>query len=64
MGKKTLDTIIDAYHSEDPTYVSFFNNGEVKQDGRSITDKMSDYYYDDTLSYITYYLKNATMSYA
>ena len=64
MGRKTLDTIIDAYHSEDPTYVSFFNNGETMQDGRSINDKMSDYYYDDMLYNISYYFKNATQYYA
>ena len=63
MDKSTLDTIIDAYHSDDPTYVCFFNNGEVKEDGLSVNEKMDAYHYDDTLSYIPYYLKKATLSF-
>lgn len=64
MEKTLLEKLKEARISNEPAYVSFFNNGEVRIDKSIANKRMTEYYLDDTIGSINYVFTDAAESYA
>ena len=64
MDKTLLEQLKDAKVSNELAYVSFFNNGKVREDERLVNKRMDDFYLDDTIKDINYTFRDAAENYA
>ncbi len=64
MEKTLLEQLKDARISNEPAYVSFFNNGNTRVDERIAKKRMDYYSREDTLRYFKYMFCDAAESYA
>ena len=63
-GRTLLEELKQASVSKEKAYVSFYNDGEVMEDDRIVTDRMNSFYQDDFIDTIKYLFKNSAEFYA
>ena len=64
MDKTFFEELEDARKASEPTYVCFYNNGNVKEDELSVKKRMNDFYLKDTIDSIKYVFRSAAESYS